>query len=120
MAFSNNPVRLDRSVKYGESDALNFAFTNRDGSKNRVMSNYKLILTIRKSTFNENILLRKEVTISSTLVAMPITPSEIRGLGGEGCYWYDAWLERVDKTDYEEPLVFGRFNVIELMKKVYV
>lgn len=117
MSFSNNPVRLDRSVRYGESDALNFAFTNRIGNKFKSMVGYKLIVTFRKNNFDKNILLRKEFDITGTFQHVPITPNEIRSLGGDGCFWYDAWIESDTNIDYEEPLVFGRYEITYLSKK---
>lgn len=117
MSFSNNPVRLDRSVKYGESDALNFSFTNRVGTKIKSMVGYKLIITIKKNNFDKAILLRKEFDSLGTFFIASIKPSEIRSLGGDGCYWYDAWLENETNIDYEEPLVFGRYEVTYLSKK---
>lgn len=117
MSFENNPVRLDRSVRYGESDALNFAFTNRIGTKNKSMVGYKLIVTIRKNNFDNQILLRKEYDLKGTFQIANIKPSEIRSLGSDGCYWYDAWLEHEVNVDYEEPVVFGRYEVTYLSKK---
>lgn len=117
VSFDNNPARLDRSVKYGESDAINFSFTDRLGTKNKSMIGYKLIFTVRKNNFDKNILLRKEYDLQSYAQVINIKPSDIRSLGSDGTYWYDAWLEHETNIDYEEPLVFGRYNINYLSKK---
>lgn len=116
MSYENNPARLDRQVYFGESDALNFAFTNRDGSSSKSMAGYKLIITIKNNNFDKNILLRKEYDLTDYLIIASITPSEIRDLGC-GCFWYDCWIENPSNVDYEEPLVFGRYSVNYLSKR---
>lgn len=117
VSFDNNPTRLERSVKYGESDAIVFLFTDRTGTKKKSMIGYKLIFTVRKNNFNKNILLRKEYDIQSYEQIININPSDIRSLGSDGIYWYDVWLESKANIDYEEPLVFGRYIINYLSKK---